>query len=573
MTETKNYTSVKKNILVSMILVPLIPFLSSLAIGYFYFASSIEKNTFAAMKRIVSDHGNMISSFLDERKGDLALIARSYTFEELSRAGVLEDVFSNLQVKSHAFVDLGVFDETGMHVSYQGPFKLTGMDYHDTSWFREVLVNKYYISDVFMGFRHVPHFIIAVSEDSPKGKWVLRATIDSAFFNEFVKSVRLGKTGESFLLNGEGLFQTEKRSGGKLMSQDPDFDHYKKYHDGVRTFVAKDATGVTHVYATLWLKDGSWQLVVKQERNDAFFFLRRALSLIVIVVAIGGAGIVAIAFVITGRVVRRIEKTDAEKGRLAEQLIRAGRYAELGEMATGFAHEINNPLQIMKSEQALLTILLEDLTANGGSTTSGEKEAVIAEVKDSLSQISLQIDRCARITASILKFGRQEDTRTQLLDVKQFVTEVTQMVEKKAGVHGIEIEKHFQDDPLLIHADPAQMQQVFLNLINNAFDSITHAHGARGGLIIVRAGLKNDLHHVEISVEDNGTGVNPDLMEKIFSPFFTTKPVGKGTGLGLSVCFGIISAMGGAIRVKNLESGGARFTVELPCIDNHHGEA
>lgn len=569
--KTKNYTSVKQNILVSMILVPLIPFLSSLAIGYFYFASSIERNTFAAMKRIVSDHGNMISSFLDERKGDLALIARSYSFEDLSRADVLEKVLRNLQEKSHAFVDLGVFDETGMHVSYQGPFKLTGMDYHDTSWFREVLVNQYYISDVFMGFRHVPHFIIAVAQDSPQGKWVLRATIDTAFFTEFVKSVRLGKTGESYLLNGEGLFQTEKRSGGKLMGTDPDFEYYGTYHEDVRTFVAKDSTGVTQVYATLWLKDGTWELVIKQEKNDAFYFLRRAFALIVIVMAIGGVGIVAIAFVITGRVVQRIEKTDTEKGRLAEQLIRAGRYAELGEMATGFAHEINNPLQIMKSEQALMAILLEDMAAYGASTTQGEKETTMAEIKDSLSQISLQIERCARITGSILKFGRQEDTRAQLLDVKQFVNEVTRMVEKKAGVHGIEIEKDFRDDPLLVHADPAQMQQVFLNLINNAFDAVTQAHGARGGRIVVRAGHKSDSHHVEISVEDNGTGVNPDLMEKIFSPFFTTKPVGKGTGLGLSVCFGIISAMGGSIRVRNLESGGARFTVELPCIDSNNG--
>ncbi|MBU1171392.1 MAG: two-component sensor histidine kinase [Proteobacteria bacterium] len=562
----KNYASVQKNILVSMILVPLIPFFSSLAIGYFYFASSLEKNTVSAMKRIVSDHGNMISSFLEERKGDLAFIARSYTFEDLSQKDVLEHVFQTLQNKSHAFVDLGVFDENGVHVSYQGPFKLTGMDYHDTSWFREVLQNRYYISDVFMGFRHVPHFIIAVSENSPTGKWVLRATIDSAFFNEFVKSVRTGKTGEAYLINKNGFYQTEKRSGGMLMEKDPDFAHYSNAHPEVRTFIDKDTSGATQVYATMWLKDNTWQLIVKQEKNDAFHLLRRALSLIVVVMTLGGTGLVVLAFVITGRVVRRIEKTDAEKGRLSEQLIRAGRYAEIGEMATGFAHEINNPLQIMKSEQALMSLLIDDIASKDPQITPAEQENTLLEINDSLAQISIQIERCARITGSILKFGRQEETQAKAVDVRDFMDEVTRMVEKKAGVHGITIEKHLPDSPLLIHADPAQMQQVFLNLLNNAFDAVTQAHGARGGTIIIRTEQIPDKGRVEISVEDNGTGVSPEFLDKIFSPFFTTKPVGKGTGLGLSVCFGIISAMGGSVRVKNMETSGARFTVDLPAM-------
>ncbi|GAB6095825.1 PAS domain-containing sensor histidine kinase [Desulfatiferula olefinivorans] len=560
----KKYASVRKNILTSMILVPLVPFLSSLFIGYFYFAASLEKNTVSAMKRIVSDHGDMIRSFLDERRGDLAFIAGSYTFDELSRKETLESVFRNLLEKSQAFVDLGVFDAGGVHVSYEGPFKLTGIDYHETAWFKEVQSKRYYISDVFMGYRNVPHFIIAVAVDSPQGPWVLRATIDSAFFNDFVKGVRLGRTGEAYLINAQGLFQTDRRSGGILMDKDPDFDRYATVHTGVRTLIAEDSTGRTQVYATLWLKDNAWQLVVKQEKDDAFHMLRRALTLIIIVMTLGGAGLVVLAFIVTDRVVRRIEKADREKGRLTEQLIRAGRYAEIGEMATGFAHEINNPLQIMKSEQSLLTLLFDDLAPAGRHITEAEQRQTLDEIKDSLDQISLQIDRCAKITGAILKFGRQEETRVTPLDVRAFMQDVIHMVEKKALVHGITITRDIPDYPLMVQADPAQMQQVFLNLLNNAFDAVTQAHGSRGGSIAVRIHDQADTGRVEIAVEDNGTGVSPEFMEKIFSPFFTTKPVGKGTGLGLSVCFGIIDTMGGTIRVRNLEGGGAGFTVDLP---------
>ncbi len=559
-----NYASVKNNILASMILVPLIPFISALGIGYFYFASSIEKSTVATMNRIAADHGTMIESFLNERKADLAFISRTYSFSDLKRIDVLEKVYNDLQKKSHVYSDLGIFDEKGMHVSYHGPYHLTGIDYHDATWFREVIRKKYYISDVFEGVRRIPHFIIAVAVDTPQGAWVIRATIDSNFFNDFVKTVHVGKTGEAYLLNSEGMFQTERRLGGKLMEKDRDFHIYRNSHEGVRSFIAKDTDGVTQVYATLWVKDGEWLLVVKQEKNDAFHLLRQAFFLIVIVMAVGGTGLVFLAFYITGRVVRRIEKTDAEKGRLSDQLIRAGRYAELGEMATGFAHEINNPLQIMKSEQSLLDMLVDDLDPEKGRRTENEIRDTLVDVRDSLGQIGLQINRCSKITASILKFGRQEDKEFKNLDVRGFMHEIVQMVEKKAQVHAIAIEKNIPERPLMVNADPAQLQQVFLNLINNAMDSVTQANGAHGGRVLVGIRENSADSRIEISVEDNGTGVSPDLMEKIFAPFFTTKPVGKGTGLGLSVCLGIISDMGGTIKVRNMEKGGARFTVELP---------
>jgi two-component system NtrC family sensor kinase len=574
MTEKMDYTNVKKNILASMILVPLVPFISALGIGYFYFASSIEKSTVATMKRIASDHGTMIESFLNERKADLAFISNTYDYNDLKNPAVLGKVYNELQKKSHVYADLGIFDGKGVHVAYHGPYHLTGIDYHDATWFKEVLKKKYYISDVFQGVRRIPHFIIAVAADSPQGTWVVRATIDSNFFNDFVETVHVGKTGEAYLLNSEGLFQTEKRSGGKLMEKDGDFEVYKNTHDGIKSFIAKDLEGVTYVYATMWLKEGSWLLVVKQEKNDAFHMLRTALFLIMIVMVVGGAGLVILAFYITSRVVRRIEKTDAEKGRLSDQLIRAGRFAELGEMATGFAHEINNPLQIMKSEQSLLTLLIDDLDPRNGTRETEEIFGTLAEVKDSLDQISLQIDRCSRITASILKFGRQEEKETKILDIRGFMNEIVQMVEKKAQVHAIAIVKDMPGKPLMANADPAQLQQVFLNLINNAMDSVTQAHGAHGGQIVVSLKETQDtdgVSHLEISVEDNGTGVPKEHLEKIFAPFFTTKPVGKGTGLGLSVCLGIISDMGGTIKVRNLEKSGARFTIMLPAIDTGAG--
>jgi CBS domain-containing protein len=206
MMKSKPYSAIKKTILTCMILVPFIPFILALGIGYYNFAASLEENTISSMHRIVRDHRQMIESFLMERKADLEFILSDRSFEELRRPEDLARMFENLQKASQAFVDLGIFDENGLHVAYQGPFRLSGKDYHQAPWFKAVIENGFFISDVFLGYRQVPHFVIAVAHEDGSRRWVIRATIDSHIFNDLVKKVRIGKTGEAYLLDDQGAF-------------------------------------------------------------------------------------------------------------------------------------------------------------------------------------------------------------------------------------------------------------------------------------------------------------------------------------------------------------------------------
>jgi two-component system NtrC family sensor kinase len=544
-----------------MILVPVIPFVIVLSIGYYYFTTSLETNTISSMKRIVEDHRQMIESFLAERKADLEFILYSYSFDELSDPETLFSVFNQLQMESNAFVDLGIFNEEGIHVNYQGPYRsqLIGKAYGEEDWFKQVIKQGYYISDIFLGYRKVPHFIIAVPREDKAAKWVIRATIDTYMFNELVEKLRIGKTGEAYILNSEGLLQTERRSGGDLMEKDSERVLGATPHEGIKTFIQKDREGEAYLYATTWLKDKKWLLVVRQEKEDAFRALRSATYLIVLIIVIGGAVITAVAFYTTNRIVRRMEQMDTEKDQLGQQLIRASRLAELGEMAAGFAHEINNPLQIMKSEQSLMAAILSDLKSKG-ELREGED---LAEFQDSMDQIELQIDRCAKITQAILKFGRQGESVSRDVDLSIFIPEVTSMIEKKASVHGIALREDIAEEIPPVHGDPGQLQQVLLNLLNNAIDAIIDAHGSEGGELMVQA-RADENGKVVISVKDNGVGISPENLKKIFTPFFTTKPVGKGTGLGLSVCYGIIDSMGGVMAVSSEKGEGTTFTIRLP---------
>ena len=561
------YAKMRRIILLIMIAVPALPFFIVLAIGYHYFTGSLETSTIAMMTRVVGDHRRIIDAFLFERKADLDFILSSHRIEDLADPEKLYDIFSRLHEQSGAFVDLGLFDGEGAHLVYHGPYRLQGRDYSQEEWFRKVLKDGSYISDMFLGFRGIPHFVIALKKIDHGKPWVLRATMDPHLFNDIVKGVQIGRTGEAYLVNSEGVLQTERRSGGRLMEKGPEPVQHPLSSGEKRISIRKDGSGEEYLYATTWLTNKQWLLVVRQQKADAFRALRSASYLILLMVVIGGMLIVGAAIFLSDWVVRRMEKMGKEREQLSSQLIRATRLAELGQMAAGFAHEINNPLQIIKSEQALIDSLYSDLKSQG---KLGESEEV-RDLEDSMNQIKIQIDRCAGITQAILKFGRKSDSTPQEVFLSEFIPEVLGMVEKKAEAHGIRLVQDVLPHTPPIHADPSQLQQVIINLFNNAVDAIVDRHGSEGGELSVRARPAPSAR-VEISVTDNGVGISQENLKRVFAPFFTTKPVGKGTGLGLSVCYGIIDAMGGKMEVSSQEGVGTTFTIRLPAKEMMNAE-
>ena len=556
--EKDQYTGMRRMIFLCMILVPVIPFIAVLGIGYYYFTTSLETSTLTTMSRIVEDHRQMIDTFLRERRRELGFILDTNTYENLTDPEKFYTIFTQLQRNSNAFVDLGIFDQEGIHVMYQGPYRLVGIDYGKEEWFRRVLKEGYYISDIFLGFRRIPHFVIALRKEESGRTWVIRATIDTYVFNELVEKVRIGKTGEAYILNAQGIFQTARRSGGNLLAKDLDDIPETKGEPGVRTFIRKDARGDNCLFATTWLQEKEWMLVVRQETADAFKALRSASFMIFVIMVLGGITITALAYTLTSHIIRRMQRVDVEKQQLGQQLVRATRLAELGQMAAGFAHEINNPLQIMKSDRTLIEMIVSDLRKKGNL-----EEPDVKDLEESLNQLKVQIERCAKITQTILEFGRKNEPEEKDVDVGAFISQGTSMISEKASVQGIRLKKEVSEQTPLLRADPSQLQQVLLNLLNNAIDAITERHGSEGGELSVQAGPAAG-GRVRISVTDNGAGISPDNLKKIFTPFFTTKPPGKGTGLGLYVCYGIIEGMGGTMEVESQRGVGTTFIVHLP---------
>ncbi len=564
----------KRSILTNMIVIPFIPFLLAVGVSFYYFATTLEQNSTGSLKRIVEDHCEMIDSFLMERKSDLELVTNTYTFDEIMENVAIDRIFENLRRRSGAFVDLGLFDSQGVHRRYSGKFQLLkGKEYKNEMWFKKVMQTGYYISDIFSGYRNVPHFVIAVKQGSGAGAWVIRATIDTLAFDRMVARVRIGKTGESYILNTAGISQTERRSGGiRIMEKDPEYVDFVDAlqvspltakdsvpGENIQTFIKSDPAGDQYLYATTWLKNREWILVVRQEKRDAYKALYSALYITLMIMVVGGAVIVVAAIYMTEHILKRIDTLGMEKESLGNQLIRAVQLAEIGEMAAGFAHEINNPLQIIKGEHLLIETLLEEVSQLLIPTAKEE----VAEIKESMDQIKLQVNRCSEITHAILKFGRKKESKLEVLTPNEIIPEIIRMVEKKAHVEGIDIRQTIAPDTPLFKGDASQFQQVILNLVNNAMDAIVERHGTSGGVLSITSHI-TEHGNAEIKISDNGMGISQDNIGKIFSPFFTTKPVGKGTGLGLSVCYGIIKNFGGTMSVESEKGKGTTFVITLP---------
>jgi len=181
------------------------------------------------------------------------------------------------------------------------------------------------------------------------------------------------------------------------------------------------------------------------------------------------------------------------------------------------------------------------------------------EFADSVGKIELHLNRAKKITHRLLSFGRRLEPVTERVDVNQVLSETIEFLENEARYCNIEINPEFAAPLPVIISDSSQLQQVFLNILNNAIDAI-----GKNGVISIKTEFIQATNRVAVEINDNGPGIPRQLVDKIFDPFFTTKEVGKGTGLGLSISYSIIEKLGGRMLVASEGGKGTTFTIYLP---------
>ncbi len=541
--KTTYYTLFMRFSLVALVLslVPLAFIASYIHHSYSRFSEFRMKDSF---QRRVNSSRNLVELFLQERLFNLQLLFETHKAEFFADASNLKTVFRTLNHNGQ-YEDLGLINGEGFHVSYAGPYDLFRNDYSVTFWFKGVMEKGTFVSDMFLGYRDVPHFIIAVLKKEDGVNWILRATIATEALSSLLEGITIGKTGEVFLLNPEGVYQTAPKQGGKIMERSDLPINVFIRESGIERISTKNGPKIV---AYSWLKNPPWLLVVQQEYSEFFedvSFADYATTVFLIVSAL------AVLFVISGStayIVNFIRNRDRELETMNKQLVQSGKLASIGKLAAGVAHEINNPLAVIQSEIDLARELAPS------EVNSAQK---------SLIQIEIQVERCSKIVRNLLSFSRRIKAEVGPVDLNESVIEAAGLFSKWASSVGIELSTELQEHMPKILSDPFEIGQVLINLIGNAIDS----HEGKGGGF-VRISTFTDALAACIAVEDGGCGIPREYREQIFDPFFTTKPAGKGTGLGLSITYSIIRELNGDIQVESSLGKGSRFLVCFPLDAN-----
>jgi two-component system, NtrC family, sensor kinase len=531
-------------------LLSLVPLVVMTVVNYRQYRQLFADELSIPTSRETSNVKRSLESFIAARLSALELIVNDRSFDELVNPEVIGLTFSSLKKSFGGFVDLGLIDSNGDQRAYVGPYELEGRNYKDQDWFHEVQLRNIHVSDVFMGYRRFPHFVIAVkheeSEDAKKGGFhVLRATIDTEILDKQIGTMELPQFSDAFIINHDGVLQTSSRYYGDILEE----SHFRvpPYSSKTEVTEEQDAEG-RHVIKGYAYIQGSPFIVMVVKPTDllmkGWLTLRKKL---VWFLAVSAIAIVIVILWGTTYMVERIHDADAERLRVFRKVQYTNKMASIGRLAAGVAHEINNPLAIINEKAGLLI----DVTSV--SEDFPQKEKIVGCV----ASIIKSVERCSTITHRLLGFGKRMDVKTETIELGLLIREVLTFLGKESSYRNITLTFDIPDNLPCIESDRGQLQQVFLNIINNAFDAVIDG----GQIDIIMREVDGD--RVKLTVSDNGEGISEENLKHIFDPFFSTKKE-YGTGLGLSITYGIVDKLGGKISVQSEVGVGTSFFVVLP---------
>ncbi len=528
-------------------LVSIVPMAILLIFTYMLEDTAIKNENHLRTVRLTSNTRRTITYFLQERLDALKFIIQQKRIETLKDPNELPQVLYNLKMGFGGFVDLGLIDGSGLQINYSGPFLLTGKDYRNQEWFKKCAEDGLYVSDVFMGYRNLPHMIVAIRWPMENGGFhILRATLDIQKLIQILSSLELTEGSEAFLCSRDGLLQTPSKYYGEMLERiDLPMPEYSTHSQVIETV---DRAGDPILIGYAYIENSPYILMLVKrsvEIMKGWVSMRKEISWFF------GVSVVVTLVVVLGistLMVNKIYDADQTRLKAIERLETSSRLISVGRLAAGVAHEINNPLAVIGENAGLIKDLFS-------LRKEYKQDQHVMELIDAVLE---SVERSGEITKELLGFARHFEPRITPIELNRVISEVLSFHRKEALYRNIGINVDIPEDIPVIHSDHGRLQQILLNLINNAFQAMKS--GGCLDISVKREGMES----VSISISDTGPGISPEDQKRIFEPFFTTKGSEGGVGLGLSITFGLVGKLKGDISVQSKLGEGTAFVITLP---------
>lgn len=544
---TFNFRKIWQLVILLTSAVTLIPLITITSIDYNVTQRSIESEISFRTGRVASNVRRTISFFLSEHRAALDFIVHDNDLNALTNVERLSTILKNLQTGFGGFVDLGLINSSGIQIAYSGAYNLGGKDYSDQAWFNKVVERGVYISEVFLGFRKKPHLVIAVKYMfDNKSFHVLRATIDTDKFNEILARLELQGEGDAFLINRDRIIQTPSRSHGDVLSTVA--IPVPKYSDRTQVSDYEDRTGAKYVVGYAYIDDTDFILMIVKPKSALMKSWYATRSNLIGFLLLSITLILGVIILVTTYLVNQMFFSDRKRAMAMHRIEYDNKLATVGRLAAGVAHEINNPLAIINEKAGLIKDIF----------VFREKYAADDKLMGLVDSIISSVSRCGAITKRLLNFARHMDESFQIVDIGTVIQEVLGFLVKEAEYRSIDVQVDVPELFPKVECDRGKLQQVLLNIVNNAFSAI----GSEGRFTIKVE--KKDEEFWTVTMTDTGCGIPESELELIFEPFFTKKSEQGGTGLGLSITYQLVEEAGGSIRVKSEVGVGTIFIVKLP---------
>ena len=413
-----------------LIATALVPLLAITIIHYQLIQKSVDSELIFRTERLASNARRAMTFFLEERLDALRFSVNEIGYDQLTNPNHLTVILRNLKLGFGGLTDLSVIDQTGIQVAYAGPFKLEGKNYSNQIWFIECQKSNIYVSEIFRGYRDLPHIIIAVKSIRPDGTaFFLRATLETERLIQTLSSYETGAHADIFLVNRSGIIQTPSKHHGnifeKMMLPLPGFS------PRTQAVMATDEQGQSiitgYAFITTQIADTPFILmVIKQKAGMMGVWLELHSNLNWFV----GFSIMVVILVVTITctfMVNKLYQADRDKAETMAAMEQNNQLASIGQLAAGVAHEINNPLALINETAGYV----KDLFVIKKQYSKDD------ELLENIDYILEAVERCGTITRQLLGFARKFDVKIQRVNLKEIISDVLVFHNKEAEYRNV----------------------------------------------------------------------------------------------------------------------------------------